>query len=144
MIAAAAALVVVVSGIAHAQAGPPKLDTLKVVEERKEPVRGTRNLITADELLEKNFNSVYEALETLRPFWLRARGPTRLTPGEASAPSVSIYVDNVKLGTTNELKMMSVRNIRRASFLSAPEAQMRFGVGNENGAVVLETLGKDP
>jgi hypothetical protein len=125
-----------------AQASPPKLDTMKVVEPRKEAPRGGRNLLTAEDLLSKNYNNLYEALDALRPFWLRARGPSRLDMS-GQGPSVRVYLDEVRLGAVDELKLMSIRTIRRVTFLSAPEAQARYGVGNESGALVIETLGDE-
>jgi hypothetical protein len=83
---------------------------------------------------------VYEALQALRPFWLRARGPSRMDPS-GQAPTVKIYLDNVALGTVDELRVLSVRTIRRLSFMTGPDAQARYGVGHENGAIVIETIG---
>jgi hypothetical protein len=119
---------------------PTRLDTMKVVEEKKEPQRGGRNLLTSEELLAKDFTNVYEALQALRPFWLRARGPSRMDPS-GQAPTVKIYLDNVALGTVDELRVLSVRTIRRLSFMTGPDAQARYGVGHENGAIVIETIG---
>jgi endo-1,4-beta-xylanase len=119
---------------------PQTIEGMKVVEEKSEPRRvGGRNLLTQEELLAKDFQNVYDALEALRPFWLRARGPNRLDPN--ASPTVKVYLDNVKLGAVSELKMQSIRNLRRVYFLTGPEAQARYGVEHENGAVVIETLG---
>ena len=130
-----------------AQGNPPKLDTMKVVEQRKEP-RTARNMLTLEELESKSFQTVYDAIESMRPFWLRPRGPTHLQGTESAATPVKVYLDNVHIGGVDELKGMPIRTVKRITFLSGPEAQQRYGVGNENGVILAETIGlpihKDP
>ncbi len=119
---------------------PQQLGEVSVVDERKDLARRDRNQLTGEELTDKDFNNVYEALEALRPFWLRARGPSRLD-ASSEVTAVRVYVNGLRVGSVDELRAISPKTIRRVMFMSGPDAQARFGVGNENGAVVVETLG---
>jgi hypothetical protein len=96
-----------------------------------------RNLITADEIARSNASTAYEAVERLRPAFLRTRGPQSLQNSEPPTPNV--YVDGMKYGTLASLAQLPALGIISIQYLSALDASQRFGIGNEGGAIVVTT-----
>jgi len=89
-------------------------------------------------ILEKGITrSAYEAVQSLRPVWLRGRGPTSY--GGSQHPKV--YVDGMhRRGLPKEaLGKISVQRVKAIRFLGAGEATMRFGSGHENGVILVIT-----
>lgn len=103
------------------------------------PARSDRNLITLEDLRDARETNLYDVVLRLRPDWLRSRGPTSFNAGTSSQGSdaVNLYQDLQRLGTVDMLKSMSISSATSLRYYSASDAQMRFGVGNPNGAVQL-------
>jgi hypothetical protein len=101
-------------------------------------------VITADELRDSRETSLYNAVQRMRPDWLRGRGPTSLSTGTSSQGSdaINVYMDLQRLGSVEMLKSMSLTTATSLKFYSASEAQMRFGTGNPNGVIQIVTTGR--
>lgn len=98
--------------------------------------RRSADLITRAELDEVLVPSMKEAIERLRPNWLRARGPTSIQQPGAGAPTV--YLDDSRLGGLEVLSTVQPAEITEARRLNASEATQRFGMNNSGGAIVLK------
>ena len=96
-----------------------------------------RNLITADEIAKSNASNAYEAVERLRPAFLRTRGAQSLQNQEPPTPM--IYVDGMRYGPLQTLSSIPAIGIVSIQYLSAIEATQRFGFGNEGGAIMITT-----
>ena len=96
-----------------------------------------RNLITADEIAKSNASNAYEAVERLRPAFLRTRGPQSIQNPEPVTPM--IYVDGMRFGTLQSLTQVPALGIISIQYLSAIDASQRFGLGNEGGAIIITT-----
>jgi hypothetical protein len=96
-----------------------------------------RNLITADEIVKSNATNAFEAVERLRPAFLRTRGSQSLQNQEPPTPI--IYVDGMRYGTLQTLSSVPTMGIVSIQYLSAIEATQRFGMGNEGGAIMIVT-----
>ena len=103
--------------------------------------RTDRSVITADDLRASRETSLYNAIQRLRPDWLRTRGATSLGGGTTSQGSdaINVYMDQQRLGTVEVLKSMALTAASSLRFYSAADAQMRFGTGNPNGAIQIVT-----
>ena len=96
-----------------------------------------RNLITADEIAKSNASNAYEAVERLRPAFLRTRGSQSLQNQEPPTPM--IYIDGMRYGPLQTLSSIPAIGIVSIQYLNAIDATQRFGFGNEGGAIVITT-----
>jgi len=96
-----------------------------------------RNLITADEIVKSNATNAFEAVERLRPAFLRTRGSQSLQNQEPPTPMV--YLDGMRYGTLQTLASVPTIGIVSIQYLNAIEATQRYGFGNEGGAIMIVT-----
>lgn len=104
--------------------------------------KGSSTLITADELAAANVTNAFEAIQRLRPTWLRGRGATsgRQVEGSENPNTLpSLYVDNSPYGDVSQLGNLNIANIAQIQFLSATEATTRWGTNNTGGAILVVT-----
>ena len=101
---------------------------------RRSGVRDTR-VLTAEELRQSSAANMYEVIRAYRPEWLIKRGQTSIN----LEGDIVVYVDNVALGGPESLRSIDVQSVQSARFMSASEAQMRYGVGHMHGAIVVTT-----
>lgn len=96
--------------------------------------RAQRNLVTAEELARTGEVSLYEALERVRPHFLR--------PWSAAAmqnPTVlTVFVGGMRMEGTSHLRDIMARSVREVRFLEPREANGRFGGNNSGGALLVE------
>lgn len=95
------------------------------------------NMITQDEIGRISAANAYDAVQMLRPSFLRARG----VPSAASGmPDVAIvYLDGMKMGDIHQLQRIPSLGIVTIRYVNAIEANQRFGRGHEGGAILVET-----
>ncbi len=92
---------------------------------------GGRNLITESELAELPELDALQAIERLRPRWLRqplGRSPVPVlngTPQRSASMSV--------------LRSIRVADVRQMRYMSASDATTRYGTGFDGGAIIIET-----
>lgn len=125
-----------------------------VGEAQQKKIKRDRNLITAEELAELQGHNGYEAVQKLRPDWLR-RADRQLTLGTrvdrgnggrsgmgedqedggasvyadvtASPLKLTVFVDQTEMGGVEELQRLRNDEIREIRFLSGSDAQQRYG-----------------
>lgn len=93
------------------------------------------DVITAEELERSGTGSVYQAIERLRPRFLRARGPSSIQ--DPAADLVVVYVDHSRIGYADVLRDMQANEIREIRYLNASEATSRFGTGHAAGVILV-------
>lgn len=94
--------------------------------------RGDRNLLTAEDLQEVATLTVYEAIERLRPGWLRLRGVTSArTPGDL-LPAVMVDESQQDFDILHSLRAGNVESLR---IMDGPDATTRYGTGFVNGII---------
>jgi hypothetical protein len=103
-------------------------------QRRSSARRDTRSL-SAEEIRTSSASNLYDVIRSHRPEWLIKRGQTSIN----LEGDIVVYVDNVALGGPESLKSIDVQSVQFVRFLSASEAQMRFGVGHMHGAIVVTT-----
>jgi hypothetical protein len=94
-----------------------------------------QSVITADELREHQSSDLLSAIQSLRPLWLHKRGPMSLT----SEGDIQVYLDNMRFGTSLSLRQIDVSVVASLEYLSAAQAQARFGIGHPYGAILVFT-----
>jgi hypothetical protein len=99
-----------------------------------------RNLITAEEVRNSNATNAYLLVQSLRPNMLTARGATSITLGD---PGVIVFLDDQRFGNVEALKTIHPNQIEQIRYLSASEAQNRWGTGFPQGVIqVMSRRGK--
>ena len=91
------------------------------------------NLITADEIREARVVNALQAVQSLRPQWLRTRGST--SPGGAT---VEVYRNETNVGMA-QLRNIAANSIVEIRYYGSVEATQRWGMGHENGAIQVIT-----
>lgn len=81
--------------------------------------------------------NAYDLVQSLRPQWLRGRGPASLRNTQPALPVV--YVDGVRFGPVESLRQITVESLQRLEFMSAPDATNRYGTGHGGGAILVQT-----
>ena len=87
-------------------------------------------------------------VERLRPRWLYVRGTKAVRPvgnirtaNDASAgidsEAVSVYVNQSRLGTSEQLASISRVNVESLRYLTPSQALVQFGATNSLGAIVV-------
>ena len=92
--------------------------------------RREANLITAEELSDVSDRSVYEAVQILRPQWLRRTGFRNDLP--------SAVLDNQRY-ELDILETMSPDEVLWLRFMSPSDAGIRWGTGYPSGVIEVRT-----
>jgi hypothetical protein len=95
-----------------------------------------RNVLTLEDLERVAASNMYDAVRTLRPEWLRVQ-PTIIRSGAEG--SVLVYLDGVQYGDPSALRQISVGVVQEVRYLSAPEAQARYGTQDLHGVIAVTT-----
>ena len=102
------------------------------------PTRRNSSVIRADELATAQMANVYDALQRLRPQWLKTstnRGAGK--GGGYQSSELAVYLETTRYGDIFVLKQMSTTDVKSVQYLSSSEATTRFGTGNTGGAIVV-------
>ncbi len=94
-----------------------------------------RNRLSGEELAATNSQMVYEALELVRPEWLRGRGPVSLTDASEARPNV--YMNGTRMGDLDHLREVYVTEVAELRYWPPGEAGARFGMGNPRGVIEI-------
>ena len=92
-------------------------------------------LITGAEVLELRFANAFEAVQSLHPSWLQAKGADSFS----SAGQVQVYLDENRLGGVETLRTITPSSILSIRHLRALEATARWGINHDKGAIVVAT-----
>ncbi len=96
-----------------------------------------RTRVTEEELMATHASTVYDALQQIRPEFLRSRGISSIQSPQADIPRV--FVDNVEMGDVQFLKTLNPGDVAEIQRLSAEQATTRWGTGYVGGALLVFT-----
>jgi hypothetical protein len=94
------------------------------------------NLITAEDIAGIPATNAYEAVERLRPLFLRSRGKTSINTPNTQYPTV--YVDGVRYGDIYSLRNILAPHVHDIRFYNGAEAGARFGLQNTAGVIEVK------
>jgi len=97
------------------------------------------NLITRSELNTASNLTTYEALQRLRPLFLRDRGPVSLVNATAHSRPV-VFVDMTEYGELETLKSLPASRVEEVRFYPGPQAATRFGSVYGGAGVIQLTM----
>jgi hypothetical protein len=102
------------------------------------PSLGNQNELTLEQIRASDARDALEAVERLRPLWLRTRSPSSV-----NAPNtILVYLNDTRLGGIAALRGYPLEGITGMTYLSASEAAnklSRVGTAVVDGAIVLST-----
>ena len=119
---------------ATSQAGEPQTTAVSsagAARARKDP-----HVITSDELASRSTLTARQAIEQLRPQFLRTRGTTTLGNAQTK-DEIWVYVDGTKMGDLQVLNNIGVHEISEIRYLNPSEATNRYGTGHVQGAILI-------
>ena len=92
--------------------------------------RGGANRIIMEELAPLQQLDCYQAIQRLRPNWLRQRG--------SSAPQVMVDGSR-QSGGLDVLRSYRAADVQEMRYISGTDATTRFGTGYDGGAIMITT-----
>jgi hypothetical protein len=95
-----------------------------------------RSIITRAELLEHKFETLYDAIQALRPVWLQTRGTNSLTQ---TPTQVQVYLDNNHLGGIDQLNTINLSSVVYIRHYDGVAATARWGLDHGQGAIYVST-----
>jgi hypothetical protein len=93
------------------------------------------SVLTQDDLVDHQYQSVLEAVQTLRSNWLNERGPDSF----ASPSHIWVYIDNTKVGDVQSLAAISTRYVSSIRKVNGIDATARWGIGHSAGVISVMT-----
>ena len=94
----------------------------------------SKSIVGPRELTSAPARSLYDALRRVRPEFLWRRNPSPLNPGGYYA---GVIVDGTPMGDVLSLHTFPATHVRQVRYVTAREAQLRYGPGYEGGAVLV-------
>lgn len=94
---------------------------------------GSSDVLTRTEIRGARASNAYEALQQLRPQFLRSRGRQSIREPAAGYPVV--YINDVRYGDIGSLRTIGVEEIDEIRFISAADATTRWGTGHAGGVI---------
>ena len=99
---------------------------------------GNQNELTIVQIRESGAQDALEAVQRLRPLWLRTRSPSSV-----NAPNtVLVYLNDTRLGGIDALRGYPLEGITKLNYLTASEAANKLlGTGTTvvDGAIIIST-----
>lgn len=95
--------------------------------------RSSSSVLAAEELASVAELNCYQALQRLRPAWLRVRGQVTIMAQQG----VRVYVDGIQRGYVRELEGIPAGAVEQMRFLSGREATARYGTDHTDGAILV-------
>jgi hypothetical protein len=103
--------------------------------QEKAPPRNPDALTRFEIQARPELRSALDAVRTLRPAFLRTR-PTGSIQNQAP---IVVYVDGVRRGGPETLAGIPAPVVGEIRYLKGNDATTRFGMGHENGAILVTT-----
>jgi hypothetical protein len=95
-----------------------------------------RNIITQQEIVDQRFETVFDAIQALRPNWLQTRGTNSLTQ---TPTQVQVYLDNSRLGGIETLSTVNLASVVYIRHYDGLAATARWGLDHGQGVIYIST-----
>jgi hypothetical protein len=99
-----------------------------------------QNVITSEEIAgQSSAATAYDVIQRLRPNFLRTRGAVHGSPSGTTnnleQVDLVVYLNETRLGGTDELRQIPTTEIREIRYYSASDATTKWGTGHSAGAI---------
>jgi hypothetical protein len=105
------------------------------------PLRGNSNVITNEEITAGAGATAFEVIQRLRPSYLHTRGAVRSEPtgrqNNFVPVDIVVYINENRMGGSDQLRQISVNDIREIRYFTAIEAAAKWGSGHTAGAIQI-------
>lgn len=91
------------------------------------------SVLTREQLSERHYENLLEAVQMLRSNWLNDRGPDSFT----SPSHVWVYLDNTRMGGIQSLAQISTRYVSSVRKMNGIDATARWGIGHGAGVIAV-------
>ena len=102
------------------------------------PIGRSSDVLTVSEMRDAQTTDVFQAISMLRPMFLHRGRET--SPFRPTASLLTVYLDNVRLGSLDALRTMPIESVKTVQYLSSSEATMRWGTNHTGGVILLSTV----
>ena|SRR6476469_1434573 len=99
--------------------------------------RSSSNVLTRQEISASPYQNAYEAVEKLRPSFLRAR-PTSAGPNMTA----ELFVDGIRRGSLEGLRAIPSAEIAEIRYLTVQDATTRYGLNVPAGVLDVKLIGR--
>jgi hypothetical protein len=103
--------------------------------ERPAAATPSRFVLTETELQAADDLTLYDAIQRLRPTFLRSRQIRSNTTPQPEPPHV--FVDGLRAEGFNTLRLLIPKNVKEVRFYEPQEANVRFGTGHHGGLIAV-------
>lgn len=93
------------------------------------------NVILEAELAAYNEQPVQQAIQRLRPQFLRNRGASSIN--RADIDIVVVYLGSTRMGGPEVLNQIRTADVKEIRYLNPSDASQRYGLNHSAGAIVL-------
>lgn len=136
MIRPAPIALVVLALLASACASTPSAEPADPAVQQT--TRRSPNVISEEELTASTARNALEAVQRLRPEWLRGRGGAGMSDvRELNPADLVVYVGNSRYGGMQSLSQFPLTTIKSLRYYNASEATNRWGTNHSGGAIVV-------
>lgn len=95
------------------------------------------DVITAEQIATTHESNAYDAINQIKPLWLKSRGQTSVNTG--SSPYASVFVDGQYFGDLASLRQIIAPQIKEVRYLNGPNAVTRYGMQYGSGVIEVST-----
>ena len=96
------------------------------------------DLITRDEIVQTGATNALEAIERLRPQFLRPRGGTSIREGQVQSPP-QVFVDGLEVGGPEALRDIPASLVLSIQYSPNRDTEARLGSGQYGGVIRVST-----
>lgn len=111
--------------------------TTACAHSRIQPSTAGPDVITEDDIARIHVRTAYDAVVRIHANFLTRRGSTSLLG--TSSPVPNVYLDDVFIGTVNELMNIQANDVASIRVYPAGQTAPRFGAGNMGGVIEVYT-----
>lgn len=125
-------------------AAAPQQPAAGAQSESRRPPRRRREVISREELMQSGATNLYDAVQRLRPTWIRGTSASNFSGG---GQGFAVYQNNAPLGGLEALRQLSIEYATELRFLDSSEASNTLpGLGSRRvaGAIMVVTPGNNP
>ena len=127
---------VVIAGVPGCASSPAASGATQQSASSSSRSRGSRDVITQEELAKVDVQNALDAVRRLRPSYLQTHGglSSSITQGPQD---VVVYVDNTRMGGPSTLAHIPITDVKEIQYLNGPDATQRYGTGHGSGAIIV-------
>ncbi len=102
-----------------------------------------RDLLTREEIeaAGPQIQTAYDAVQRLRPRFLRERSNPTAGVGANRVDPVVVYVNGLRRGGVDELRRIRVESVQEIHYIRPSDATTRFGMNHGSGAIEVTLVG---